>query len=428
MSGLEYEMSKAVWFQNKSIKLSQTIKDGKLLDNFFRDEEEIKSKDETNEFTRQDFKKMITNEVQQFVHQSFDNIVVLVGAGASVTNNEFKKDENGIATSGVTVAVIAKQVLLELEQGNYKLDDTLVDVFTLDELSKKIQYMESVSTDGQMLMSDFNLEDFLSSLFAFERFVSEEDSEKFTNTKKSILDIIKRATAYDYNKEKFKHVKFLNVLSNLNKTENKLNVVTTNYDTLLEDAAESMKWTVFDGFSFSQTPQFDATMFEWNLVKNVGNVLTNERIYKKNVMNLLKIHGSLTWERVTDSQNIVRKYKHSINDPIMVFPSSDKYSKSYEEPYFELFVEFQKLLKEPNTLLITTGFSFADNHIAQMIINAIKTNDGLGALITDFNIESDVDNWNVIYSLMENSYNIAFLKATMNDNLPDFLGGKLDEN
>ena len=31
----------------------------------------------------------------------------------------------------------------------------------------------------------------------------------------------------------------------------------------------------------------------------------------------------------------------------MIFPSSNKYMQSYQEPYFELFIKFQELLKRP---------------------------------------------------------------------------------
>ena len=114
----------------------------------------------------------------------------------------------------------------------------------------------------------------------------------------------------------------------------------------------------------------------------------------------------------------------------MVFPSSDKYAKSYEEPYFDLFTKFQELLKTPNTLFITTGFSFSDNHISKMILSAIKTNDSLASLITDFTIDSEQpnENWKELVKAMHDHYQIAFLKATMNDNLVDYLGAKPDEN
>ena len=111
----------------------------------------------------------------------------------------------------------------------------------------------------------------------------------------------------------------------------------------------------------------------------------------------------------------------------MIFPSSDKYMQSYQEPYFELFTKFQELLKRPNTLLITAGFSFADNHISQMIVQAILHNKSLATLITDFSINQDNDNWKKLEELMQHNYKVAFLKATMNTDLMDYLGEYYDD-
>ena len=165
-------------------------------------------------------------------------------------------------------------------------------------------------------------------------------------------------------------------------------------------------------------------MFEWNLVKDIENIKTNELEYKKNIINLLKLHGSLTWER--DNKGIRRKEKNEVNKPIMIFPSSDKYMQSYQEPYFELFTKFQELLKRPNTLFITSGFSFADNHISQMIYQAVLHNKSLGVLITDYEIDQNNENWNKMKNLMNQNYQVAFLRATMNDNLSEYLGEYYD--
>ncbi|MGU7949998.1 SIR2 family protein [Streptococcus suis] len=161
-------------------------------------------------------------------------------------------------------------------------------------------------------------------------------------------------------------------------------------------------------------------MFDWYLSKPISEVKSQKEAYKKSVINLLKIHGSLTWER--EGEEIVRKDKSNIKDPIMVFPSSNKYMQSYEKPYFELFSKFQALLRKQNTVLITVGFSFADNHISQMIIQALKTVPSLSILVTDFNISpvSPNENWKVLLDLMEKDYNIAFLQTTMNSDLTDY--------
>lgn len=427
MSGSDY---KAVWLSNDMKLYQKSDSDNK--DEIYKYETDGNGEFKKIDLSKNnsDVKTTIKNEASKFLDNKYDHIVVLIGAGASVTDNILKKDDKGIAIAGVTVARIADEVAEQLSAGKYCLKGESVEVLKLDDIAKKINYSDDIFNDDK-LNDNFNLEECLSNIFTYEKFINDEDKEKqkFINTKKAILDIIVKATSYNYDNKLFNHAKFLNILSKRTNTESKLNLVTTNYDTLIEDAAESMKWTVFDGFSFSQNPQFDSTMFDWNLVKEVPNVKTNENIYKPNVVNLLKIHGSITWERSKSGNNISRKSKTLIvDDPIMVFPSTNKYAQSYQEPYFDLFNKFQNLLHQPNTLLITTGFSFSDNHIARMIISAIQTNGGLSTLITDFNIESQNKNWGELTQAMDNYYNVAFLKATLNGELSDYLGGSMNDN
>ncbi|CAI2678712.1 hypothetical protein AKUG0420_PLPX00050 (plasmid) [Apilactobacillus kunkeei] len=91
----------------------------------------------------------------KFINKGFDNIVVLVGAGASVIDNNLDKDEKGFAKAGVTVSKIAEEVLNQLENKEYELrssdktEDTRVEVFTLEEISKKSKYMEKILDDSK---------------------------------------------------------------------------------------------------------------------------------------------------------------------------------------------------------------------------------------------------------------------------------------
>ena len=226
----------------------------------------------------------------------------------------------------------------------------------------------------------------------------------------------------------------------------KFSVITTNYDLLIEEAAASNNFVIFDGFNFTPLPKFDSNMFEWNLVKEVQNINTREVEFKEKTFNLVKIHGSLTWEK-QDNGDILRKNKDSITDTekmVMIFPSSDKFAQSYQEPYFELFTKFQELIKRPNTLLISSGFSFADVHISKMIFQALKNNTSLTLLVTDYNISPNRvwndkenkyistketnsnynQNWEDLICLMNQGYSVSFLKATMNNNLVDYLSGR----
>ncbi len=403
--------------------------------------EKQNSKDESdNEFKESDFKRLISEKIRKTIYgEKYSNIVFLAGAGASVVG--------GNPNYGKTVKMIADDIF-------EKLND-IDELYTLEELAKMCRYKdgnildstESKSSGSSALDIAFNLEDFLSVLFHFRPYVSENDKKIFNDTIQKILKLIKENTNYSYDSKVLKHGALLKFLSDLSgKDGNKFSIVTTNYDVLIEEAAEENNFVIFDGFNFTPLPKFDSNMFEWNLVKEVQNINTREVEYKEKTFNLVKIHGSLTWEK-QDNGDIVRKNRHSITDTdkmVMVFPSSDKFAQSYQEPYFELFTKFQELIKRPNTLLISSGFSFADDHISKMITQALKNNSSLKLLVTDFNIDPNRQwiedenkyieikegqsqynkNWGELVHLMDEGYPISFLKATMNSDLVDYLSGR----
>lgn len=403
--------------------------------------EKQESKDGSqNEFQEIDFKRLISEKIRKTIYgEKYSNIVFLAGAGASVVG--------GNPNYGKTVKMIADDIFGKLHD--------MEDLYTLEELAEKCKYNNGkILVEGQtesegspLLDSSFNLEDFLSTLFHYRPYVSERKKGKFNRSIQKILELIKENTNYSYDSKDLKHGALLNFLSSLSgKDGNKFSVITTNYDVLIEEAAAENNFVIFDGFNFTPLPKFDSNMFEWNLVKEVPNINTREVEYKDKTFNLVKIHGSLTWER-QENGDILRKSKDSITDTnkmVMVFPSSDKFAQSYQEPYFELFTKFQELIKRPNTLLISSGFSFADDHISKMVTQALKNNSSLKLLVTDYNIdpnrawndedkqyteieESDTKynkNWAELVRLMDEGYPISFLKATMNSDLVDYLSGR----
>lgn len=393
-----------------------------------------------NEFQEIDFKRLISEKIRKTIYgEKYSNIVFLAGAGASVVG--------GNPNYGKTVKMIADDIFGKLHD--------MEDLYTLEELAEKCKYNNGKilvegqieSEDSPLLNSSFNLEDFLSTLFHYRPYVSENEKETFNHSIQKILELIKENTNYSYDSKNLKHGALLNFLSSLSgKDGNKFSVITTNYDVLIEEAAAENNFVIFDGFNFTPLPKFDSNMFEWNLVKEVPNVNTREVEYKDKTFNLVKIHGSLTWER-QENGSIIRKSKDSITDTnnmVMVFPSSDKFAQSYQEPYFELFTKFQELIKRPNTLLISSGFSFADDHISKMVTQALKNNSSLKLLVTDYNIDpnrvwnedkkqyTEIEEWDSGYNknwaelvrLMDEGYPISFLKATMNSDLVDYLSGR----
>lgn len=383
---------------------------------FFVNKTKISIDADNQQINKDELMKKFLDEVkisvQDFIginDNKFDNIIVLMGAGASILKNNDEQREGG-----VDVGKLFKNVKNKLGETKKNYNE-LLDLMGLDE--KKI--------DG--------IEHFISLLDDYEKFCPKKEIDEFHNSKLEIFKEIINNTSYSYS-EKFNHESLINLLnSNLVKHNNKLNIVTTNYDTLIEEAANNLNYTIFDGFSFSSNPTFDDDLFNWNLFKNAYSINSNETIIKQNVINLLKIHGSLSWKLEKDK--VVRTKKPEVDNltlnnlPLMIFPSSNKYRQSYQNPYFSLFSKFQELMKIPNTLLITVGFSFGDSHITEMISNAIKNNPGFSLLITKHNINKINDeNLNEFTELLKKGYDVSILQADLNDNLCSFLGGEKSVN
>lgn len=427
-------MSEEKFYYSFGVKLYK--KDNKLFRNkiYFEDylnaqgvefEKNLENKEKDTTWLKLKFENEIKKEVYRFINKKFDNIVLFAGAGASVV-----KDDKDVIDSnyGKTVAMIAKDIYKKLND-----EKKSQNIYSLEELADKAHYNNITTIDenkNTVLSKDFDLEDFLSGVIRFEPYIDDKkEKEKYISTKNRILELIKENTNYSYDGKKFKHETILNFLTNRVESPSKLTVVTTNYDTLFEDAAAQDNYTVFDGFKFLAKPQFDSDMFNWNLVKEVSDIKTRELEYNKRVFNLIKLHGSLTWKRSEEGEiiRVLNNEDVKAEDTVMIFPSSDKYALSYQEPYFDLFSKFQELLKRKNTLLITTGFSFSDNHIFRMISQAVKNNKELALLVTDFNIDQeDNKNWQELLSLVENYHQVVFLKATLNDDLVTYLGAHND--
>lgn len=132
------------------------------------------------------------------------------------------------------------------------------------------------------------------------------------------------------------------------------------------------------------------------------------------MINLLKIHGSINW--IESNDEVYKIYTDAQDIPVMIFPNTKKYAQSYKPPYFALFSKFQELLAQNNTLLITSGFSFGDLHIASIVENSLKNNNGLHLLVTDYNINNkNEEGWNVLEQLREKHYPVAFLESSFNE-------------
>jgi len=138
-----------------------------------------------------------------------------------------------------------------------------------------------------------------------------------------------------------------------------IELFTTNYDFLFELGLESKEVPYYDGFCGSLRPFFNPESVE-------------DFSFLANQTKLWKIHGSLGWHFDKDTEKIVRV--NSDIDDILIYPSSLKYKDSKKQPYESLLDRLSNFIKQPDTILITCGYSWGDEHINSRIISALKTN------------------------------------------------------
>lgn len=171
------------------------------------------------------------------------------------------------------------------------------------------------------------------------------------------------------------HESFLRKIARRPTRLQRAKLFTTNYDLCFETAAGAAGFVVIDGFSHTNPQEFDGLHFGYDIVRREPE--SEVPSYISNVIQLLKLHGSVDWERTRTGQ-VLRS--SSPKNPVIIYPRSAKFESSYNQPYFEMMSRFQSALRLPNTGLLIVGFGFNDNHLVGPLTSALRSNASLRLL------------------------------------------------
>lgn len=248
-----------------------------------------------------------------------------------------------------------------------------------------------------------------------------------------------------YEATKAEYQRFLHTWNELiNKRSNRLvgkqvNLFTTNVDILMERAVSGYGVELNDGFQGSIEQLYDAGNFQKTVSKTS---LHFQNVSDIPVFNLIKIHGSINWKDEEDQvkndiglptvsavknaldainadnfisttktdaagntidktlDEMVREAdaKHMANADVfnpffeqyrklvMINPTKRKFKESViDHHFYELMRQYSNNLEKENTLLFVSGFSFADEHIADITRRAANTNPTLHIVVFAFN-------------------------------------------
>lgn len=145
-------------------------------------------------------------------------------------------------------------------------------------------------------------------------------------------------------------------------TARRLNVITTNYDCIIEYAANAAGYEFFTGFAkgFISTPTSASKC---------------KCLHRPRVVEIAKVHGSLDWFRAQEKggkvyclpsfQNLDRAFK-----PVMITPGVNKYQVAYDEPYRSTIDRADIMLKNAPAFM-SIGFGFNDTHIQTKLFDGV---------------------------------------------------------
>ena len=145
--------------------------------------------------------------------------------------------------------------------------------------------------------------------------------------------------------------------------EHGVELFTTNYDLLIEEALEEMRIPYFDGFIGARNPFFDPFAID-------------EEELPSRWAGLWKLHGSISWKQDIESKRVSRGDPSQISgsERRLIHPSHLKYDESRRMPYLAMFDRLKAFIRRSSSLLVTVGFSFNDEHLNEVIRQGLERN------------------------------------------------------
>ena len=172
-----------------------------------------------------------------------------------------------------------------------------------------------------------------------------------------------------------------------NKDLSRVNVFTTNNDLLNEKALDTLNINYNNGFGGGIEKVFNPARFHYTFSKKIdANLEKFEPL--ENMVYLYKLHGSISWvEQEGNSLFNIHEVLVIGGEPkgdeshVLIYPTPLKQSQSLGTPYADLIREFQTKLSQPNSVIFIIGYSFSDEHINNIIYQALASNSSISVVI-----------------------------------------------
>lgn len=167
-------------------------------------------------------------------------------------------------------------------------------------------------------------------------------------------------------------------------------IFTTNYDLFLEHASSLVPAVILND-GFDRTSSLNAE-FVFTPERYFDRTYRSGPIYGHQIeiptINLVKLHGSLSWRRARDSivydpaaipklsdaeKAELANVQEYLNKHFLILPNLRKFEETLmERVYYDLLRQFSKAMDNENCVLFSFGFSFADEHILDLTRRSLR--------------------------------------------------------
>lgn len=179
----------------------------------------------------------------------------------------------------------------------------------------------------------------------------------------------------------FYHERFVKKLLQRPNNLKRVNLFTTNYDMAFDYALDNLGIHYINGFMGVHNRYFRPEVYDYDLYYP-GQSVSGKVHRAEKVIKYYKLHGSLSW--VATNPNAKNTYgiselplnskwdKDKKHNELLIYPCATKKSFALDLPYSELFRQFAQAIIQPQSVLICVGYSFYDEHINDIINQALS--------------------------------------------------------
>ena len=158
------------------------------------------------------------------------------------------------------------------------------------------------------------------------------------------------------------------------------NLFTTNYDMAFDYALDNLGVHYINGFMGVHNRCFRPEVYDYDIYYP-GQSVSGKVHRAEKVLRYYKMHGSLSWVSTKSSPSNVYgirevaldgSFEPDTDKQIMIYPCVSKKTFTLDLPYSELFRQFAQAITQPQSVLFCIGYSFFDEHINDIIYQALS--------------------------------------------------------